>query len=132
MYGKAEAIRMLLSHAKVPFEDKRLSRSDKTEFNSMKKSGELPGGQVPVYIDENGRTMNQSGALLIYLAKKHGYYGKDEWAGYEDDWAIANFNDIFVKEFYPLYFKDELTGDQINDAVERFSRWNKVVEVKLN
>ena len=44
LYGKAESIRMLLTHAGVPFEDKRLPLSDKSEFNRMKASGELPGG----------------------------------------------------------------------------------------
>merc|ERR1712228_464656 len=95
LYGKAESIRMLLTHANVPFQDIRLSLSDRTEFIRMKESGELPGGQVPVFIEEDGRTLNQSSALLIYLAKKHGYYGKDEWSSYEDDWAMANFDDIW-------------------------------------
>ena len=44
LYGKAESIRMLLTHAKVPFEDKRLSLSDRSEFIRMKESGELPSG----------------------------------------------------------------------------------------
>ena len=65
------------------------------------------------------------------LAKKYGYYGKDKWAGYEDDWAIANFGDIFVKDFYPLWFKDELTNEEIEAASVKFANWNKVVEAKL-
>ena len=116
LYGKAEAIRMLLTHAGVSFEDKRLSLSDRSEFKRMKENGELPGGQVPIVVDEKGRIFNQSGALLIMLSKKYGYYGKDKWAGYEDDWAIANFDDIFVKTFYPLWFKDELTNEEIESA----------------
>ena len=65
------------------------------------------------------------------LAKKYGYYGKDPWSGYEDDWAIGHFGDIFVKDFYPLWFKDELTNEQIEGASEKFAKWNKVVENKL-
>ena len=55
IYGKAEPIRMLLSYAKVPFEDCRL---EKEEFAKMKKEGHFPGGQVPIYIDEQGNTLN--------------------------------------------------------------------------
>merc|ERR1712060_592180 len=104
LHGKAEPIRMLLSHAGVPFEDKRLSLTDRTDLNRMKQSGELPGGQVPVWIDEKGRTLNQTNALLIMLGKKYGYYGKDIWAGYEDDWALDNFGDIWSRPFYTLWF----------------------------
>ena len=128
--GKVEACRMLLTHAGVKYEDKRLSLSDRSEFIRMKESGELPGGQVPVWI-EDGRTMNQSGALAIFFAKKYGYYGKDPWAGYEDDWALDNYNDIFVKQFYPLWFKDEVSSEEIDSTVERFGKWNKGVEAKL-
>ena len=129
--GKADFIRMILAHAKVKYEDKRLSLSDRSEFFRMKESGELPGGQVPVWI-ENGRILNQSGAISVMLAKRYGYYPADPWESYNDDWALDNFNDVFVKEFYPLYFKDELTSEQIDGAVERFGKWNKVVEDKLN
>ena len=99
---------MMLAHGKVKYEDKRLSLSDRSEFLKMKESGELPGGQVPVWFDESGKCMNQSGAIAIYLAKKYGYYGKDEWSSYEDDWALDNFEDIWGKKIYMLYFRDEL------------------------
>ena len=122
---------MMLAHAKVKYEHKRLSLADRSEFLRMKENGELPGGQVPVWI-ENGRTLNQSGAIAVLLAKKHGYYPADPWASYNDDWALDNFNDIFVKQFYPLYFKDELSSEDIDGAVERFGKWNKVVDDKLN
>lgn len=56
--GKAGPIRMMLAHGKVKYTDKRLSLSDRTEFLRMKESGELPGGQVPVWFDENGNAMN--------------------------------------------------------------------------
>ena len=52
IYGKAEPIRMLLSYAGVKFEDCQLSLANREEFAKMKANGELPGGQVPVYIDE--------------------------------------------------------------------------------
>ena len=45
IYGKAESIRMLLTHSKVQFEDVRIPRAD---IPQMKESGELEFGQVPM------------------------------------------------------------------------------------
>ena len=39
------------------------------------------------------------------LAKKYNLYGKEMWAGYNDDWAIDTFGDIWKRDFYPLWFK---------------------------
>lgn len=43
-YGRAESIRMLLSHAKQEFEDIRLS---KEEFAPLKAEGKFEFGQLP-------------------------------------------------------------------------------------
>ena len=51
IYGKAEAIRMLLNHAKVEFEDCRIS---KEEFAKMKEEGKLEFGQLPV-VEHDGK-----------------------------------------------------------------------------
>ena len=64
------------------------------------------------------------------LAK--GQQGQYKWAGFEDDWAIANYGDIFVKDFFPKWFKDELTNKEIEAAGVKFASWNKVVDAKLN
>ena len=42
---------MLLHHAKVDFEDKRISNE---EFAEMREEGRFPSGQVPAW-EENGR-----------------------------------------------------------------------------
>ena len=52
VYGKAESMRMLLSHAKVAFEDERLERE---AFAVRKAAGDFPSGQVPVYTNEEGK-----------------------------------------------------------------------------
>jgi glutathione S-transferase len=44
LYGRAEGIRMLLNHAKVEFEDVRLSPED---FGKLKNEGKFEFGQVP-------------------------------------------------------------------------------------
>ena len=65
------------------------------------------------------------------LAKKHNLYGKDIKAGYEDDWAIDTFGDIFKRDFYPLWFKDEVTDEEIKGARKKFAKWNRIVDQKL-
>ena len=41
VYGKAEPIRMLLNHAKIAFEDVRLTQD---QFKEKKAAGEFPSG----------------------------------------------------------------------------------------
>jgi len=55
LYGRGEPIRMLLNHARVDFEDKRLSNA---EFAELRENGTLPSGQVPLWEDEEGRQVN--------------------------------------------------------------------------
>ena len=55
IYGKAEAIRMLLWHAKVPFVDTKLSRE---EFYKQKQAKRFPSDQVPIFISAQGKVYN--------------------------------------------------------------------------
>jgi len=74
VYGRAEPIRMLLSHAKVPFEDVRLQAED---FAKLKTDqNKLEFAQLPV-IEHDGRFMSQSISILRYLGAQHGYYPAD-------------------------------------------------------
>ena len=73
LYARAEPIRMLLHYAGANWEDVRLT---KEEFAKMKENGELPSGQLPTYIDEQGNQLNQSNAINIMIAKKYNLYGE--------------------------------------------------------
>ena len=90
LYARAEAMRMTLAYAGVDFEDKRLSFE---QFGAMKASGELPSGQLPLYIDENGKKYNQNCAILNMLAKKHGLRPSDPERCFTVDWALETLND---------------------------------------
>ena len=127
-YGLGAPIRMMLNHAGVAFEDIHI---DGAKFKEMKENGELPGGQVPIWIDEEGRTFNQVKAIMIYLGKIHGYYPEDPWDAYEDDWALANQADLWGPDFGLKFLKDELEQADIDHVVNKFTKWNKVVEAKL-
>ena len=68
--GKAEAIRLALTHAGVAFEDYRFA--DRAEFAALKASGRLQFGQVPALeVVKDGQTtvLTQSAAILRYVAK---------------------------------------------------------------
>ena len=54
LMGRAEPIRMLLTHAQVEFEDERVSFAT---FKTMKDNGELEFGQLPVLRWTDGSLM---------------------------------------------------------------------------
>merc|ERR1712062_168269 len=69
--GKAEAIRLALTYAKIPFEDYKFKDG---EFTKMKESGELNFGQVPALKVTNKKTgetdlLTQSGSILRFIAQ---------------------------------------------------------------
>ena len=47
LYGRAESLRMVLAHARVNYEDERISGE---EFAVRKNAGEFPNAQVPVWV----------------------------------------------------------------------------------
>ena len=131
LYGLGEPIRMMLNHGGVEYEDIQFDVGS-TKFKEMKEAGELPGGQVPVWLTEDGKILNQAKAIMIYLGKIHGYYPEDPWDAYEDDWALANQEDLWSDGYVRNFFKDQLEQADIDAAVAKFEKWNKVVEKKLS
>jgi hypothetical protein len=82
--GRASPLRMLLSHAKVKWEDDRIKGADW----GIRKS-EMLGGSVPNWIEGNVR-MNETESLLRYFGMKWGYYPKDELEAWKAD-SIVSF-----------------------------------------
>eukprot|EP00351_Strombidinopsis_sp_SopsisLIS2011_P003679 CAMPEP_0116876892 /NCGR_PEP_ID=MMETSP0463-20121206/8750_1 /TAXON_ID=181622 /ORGANISM="Strombidinopsis sp, Strain SopsisLIS2011" /LENGTH=202 /DNA_ID=CAMNT_0004523783 /DNA_START=28 /DNA_END=636 /DNA_ORIENTATION=- len=97
LYGRAEAIRMILTHAKVEFEDVRLN---KEQFGEMVASGKLEFNQVPAFEMEDGKVLTQGVSILRYLGAKHGYYPTDALKAWEADSmidAMSDFNNTMRK-----------------------------------
>ena len=103
VHVKAEAMRMLLAHAKVPFKDRVINQA--TEWPEVKQK-EFAGGQVPILDCEDGSRMTQSTAILRFLGKTHGYYPEDAKAAYEVDRAIDDFNEVLGIIYKPHFVKD--------------------------
>lgn len=92
MTGRAEAIRLALTVAGIPFEDERISRE---ELAQRKLTGVLPFNQLPV-IEIDGEVHAQSLAMLVYAGKLAGLYPDcaktmlvihEIMAAFEDMWS---------------------------------------------
>ncbi len=99
-YARAEGIRVLLAHARADFDDMRVAFQD---WPALKKSGVLPGGQMPAWL-ENGVYYNQSKAIMRKLAKKYGYEAKDDLVNWRIDSVVDEAPDHFEK-FYGVVAK---------------------------
>ena len=71
-YGRAEALRMLLTHAKVEYENVNYGEGAHS-WADAKTSGKFEFGQLPA-IEGNGKVYAQSSATLRYLGIRYGYY----------------------------------------------------------
>ena len=118
VYGRAEFIRMLLTHAKVNFEDERL---DFAAFGARKAAGEFPNGQIPVVV-HNGKMLNESTAILRYLGKHFGYYPADAHEAWYADSLVDYSNDLIGKTYPNIMNKkfDEDTKKHHVDTVTTY------------
>ena len=106
VYGRVEFIRMLLTHAKVSFEDERL---DGPAFGARKAAGEFPNGQLPVVV-HNGKMLNESTAILRYLGKHFGYYPTDPHEAWYAD-SLVDYSNDFIGKTYPSIMNKNFNDD---------------------
>ena len=119
--GKAEAIRLALTHAGVAFEDHRFA--DRAEFQALKASGRLQFGQVPALevTTAAGETtvLTQSAAILRYVAKLN-----DSANLYPADPLLAARVDVYLTTVFPLdallFAWDHCLLDGWRDELPRF------------
>ena len=116
IFGRAEAIRFLLNHAKVEFEDVRINHE---QLAAMKTEGNLEFGQVPM-LEHEGKHLVQSWSILRYLGKVHGYYPEDWENGWKVDSLIDAVEDYFMKYFKALFEKDE---EKKKELIADFCKW---------
>ena len=102
IYGRAEAIRMLLTHAKQEFEDHRINNEQVAE---LKAAGKLEFGQLPM-LEHDGKNLVQSWAILRYLGKLFGYYPETVEDAYRVDSTLDAIEDYLGKYFKANFEKD--------------------------
>lgn len=135
VYGRAEAIRMLLWHAKVEFEDVRLPLTPE-EFPKWREEHpevKLEFGQIPV-IEENGEWKAQSMAILRLLSRRHGYYPEtDPFVAWQIDSAMDSLWDIIpdllIVRDEPDMFKKVYMGMQL--LTGKLPQWLAIHEKRL-
>jgi len=118
-FWRAEASRIALHMAGIPFEDVRPSRE---EFAAMKASGELPYGQLPV-LDVDGVRIAQSVAIARYCGKRAGLYPVG------DDVAAARVDELLdtATQITAVFGPSMRTSD----AAERMRLRARLSEVTL-
>jgi glutathione S-transferase len=119
IYGRAESIRFLLSHAKVEYENVLINGEKLAE---MKASGVLEFGQVPMF-EADGKHYCQSWAILRFLGRKYGYYPEDP----ETAWKIDSTIDA-VEDYFNGYFKYNFEKDEERKKVAK-ENWLKMLPI---
>lgn len=113
-YGRAEAIRMLLAHAKVPFEDVHYTFEQVPE---AKASGNLEFGQLPA-VEREGKFYSQSVACLraLGIMLENGYYPTDAYQAYLVDSIVDAVGDIYNGYFTAAFHPNEETKKTLLEA----------------
>ena len=97
IYGRAESIRFLLSHGKIPYENVNVGNDNL--LATLKDSGKLEFGQVPMLETTEGKRYVQSWAILRYLGRIYGYYPNDNLLAWKIDSTIDAAEDYFSSYF---------------------------------
>ena len=126
--GRAEAIRAMLRHQGVEFEDNRVSGEKLKEW---KESGYSPMGGMPLW-EEDGFVVCQSNSVLRMLGIRYGYYTEDPMVAYNID-SLCDFMEDIITKFAPFLFpvlsgKEVGTGS-VDKETHMTAFWDKSIGV---
>ena len=119
MYGRAEPIRILLNHAKVPFEDFRIPYPEWSTYKPKFEFGQVPALEIT---DADGKVTQytQTISILRYLSIKHGYYPTDNAElAWEIDSVLACVSDL-VTALVKIFWEKDL-AKKAKDTEDFFS-----------
>ena len=91
VYGKGEAIRFLLSHAKADYNDVRVPSAD---FQRWKADGSLPAGQLPVWIDKD----DSNTSVVECKSHIHNIGARNIWQTFLIHIAAYNFTSVCISQ----------------------------------
>jgi len=124
----AEPIRLLFAFQGVEYTDDRVQRDNWPAIKDTK-----PWGNMPV-LEEDGKVIAQSGAILRYLGKKYGMFGTNDFEAAKIDEMIEASNDLRQAVFKVFMEADaaKKTEGQAKLASETFpffcKRWSAILE----
>jgi glutathione S-transferase len=111
--GRAEAIRLLLTHAGKKFQDIRFTEE---EWKAQKEKFELK--QLPV-LEDHGKQLSQSYAILEYLGAKYHYLPKCPSKLYNCLFIMNTAEDLFMKAFMAASSRSPLDPKAKEEAVKK-------------
>ena len=113
--GFAECARLLLYHAKVPFEDIRIPQN---EFPKMRNDPLFEFHNLPVLVLSDGTKISQSNAIIEYIGSKYGYLPTDEKSTYIIRNVYETVNDLMTTAFKVILRNPQLeaTTAQIEES----------------
>ncbi len=114
---------MLLSHAKVQFEDDQVTFA---QFGERKAASEFPNGQVPCWV-QDGHYYNESKAILRFLGAQHGYYPEDIHAAWDADATVDYAND-----FIGLLYKPHMSNQHDDESKAAYVKHITTIVEHLN
>ena len=120
LYGRAEATRMALAHAKVEYTDVRLTFP---EWGPI-KAAKGPSYQLPMF-EHDGTEMAQSVPILRYIGMLHGFYPMDDpKLCHAADATIENNADIMKDAPIMVLFGDAAPTEEqmtkLGDCVNKY------------
>ncbi|TNV75836.1 hypothetical protein FGO68_gene2480 [Halteria grandinella] len=128
-YGAAEPIRLLLAHAKQPFENVDYTQESLAE---AKKGDTLEFKQLPV-LEVEGKFYAQSHAILRLLGHKLNYYPTDHNQAFLVDSLLDSFKDFVAVYAKASWAQDEEEKKKLFAAFfeTTFPNWCAVIEKRL-
>ncbi len=111
--GRAEAIRLLLFHAGIRFEDIRIKPE---EWPKYKSDFELQ--QLPV-LEVKGKKMSQSIAIMEYLGVRYRYTPSAFPKMYDVMFAISTAEDLFTRAYVAVSPHSPLSPKEKEEALDR-------------
>ncbi len=116
IYGRAESIRMLLSHAKVEYENATVNGE---QVAALKAEGALEFGQVPLF-EKDGKRYAQSWSILRFVGSQYGYYPTDAELAYRIDSSIDGVEAFLVQYFRAVFERDAEKKQTLLDDFLKF------------
>ena len=128
-HGRGQQIRMLLTHAKVEFEDYCIAPA---KFKQKKENKEFPyNGNLPVW-EEDGMQYCQSISIMRMLGIRHGYYTNDPAEAWLIDSTIDYIANGCIQNLYPIIMGQKFGDPAVEmDFIAQWQQMGKVLDARL-
>ena len=132
LHGRASHIRLLLKHAGKEWEEITPGQNGAPAWPEMKAANPIAGGGGLPWYEKDGKTYNQSHALLKALATENGYHSSDPWVQYECDWTFEVFQDGAQPGLLvPVFKKENATDEERQTSIQLFAKTLDTLEERF-